>query len=465
MILSYNSIRGYNKNLMINYKSTFSKIKSLSIFAFPIIMGNLGQMLIGAGDVFVAARHSAKTVAAISIGNAITATILIIGIGLLLSISPVLSKKRGEKQDIKHYFKISILYALFLSLITGIIALATVPIIPLIGFEKQLIPNIQNYIYICSFSFAGAYLYQVLKEFLQTYERVGFANAVSIIGIFLNLLLCWIFVFGKCGIPSIGVSGLAVATLIVRSLMGLSLLCYCWKYFKAEFAIDTAYLKELFRIGYPMALSLILEFSAFNAITLIAGKIGTIPVAAHNIALTLASVTFMVPLAISNALGVKVGYAYGAKNYNDIKENFFAGLAISLCFMCVFAFLYFTVPTNLIGFFSADKEIILTGSSLLFIIAIFQVFDGVQVTISGALRGLGYTKPIFATMLIGYWIIGIPIGIYLAFFKKLSIYGLWIGLALSIFVCSIVFSIFLHKKLKEIKTILSLNRVIDVDLL
>jgi MATE family multidrug resistance protein len=436
---------------MLNYRSTYSKIKNLLVFSFPIILGNLGQMLIGAGDVFVAARHGTNTVAAISIANAILMTIFTIGMGLLLSISPVLSKKRGEQKEISQYLKISLLYALIMAIILGFITTFTARFVPFMGFDEPLIKYIQDYMYICSYSFVGAFIHITLKEFLQANEKVFFANFVSIAAIFLNIVLCWLLVFGNSYFQPVGVNGLAIAALIIRSLMGVSLICYCWKYFQSEFIVDIGYLKELFKVGYPMALSMMLEFAAFNFITIAAGRIGAVQVAAHNIVMTLASISFMIPLAVSNAIGVKIGYAYGSKNYVDIKENFFAGLAISLCVMSLCALVFFSIPEALIRIFSTDKNIVFIGSHLLLIVGVFQIFDGTQITISGALRGLSYTKPLITTMLIGYWLIGIPFGIYLAFELHMQIFGLWAGLAVALFSCAGIFLILFKKRLLSVK--------------
>lgn len=427
----------------------FKNIKSLLCFASPIILGQLAQMLIGAGDVLVAARHGVNTVASISIANAIITIIFMTGFGLLLSISPVLSKKRGENADINKFLNITLIYAAALAVIFMIITLIMTPMIPYMGFEKELIPYIREYIYICSFSFLGAYIYHALKEFLQAYEDVLFANTVAILAVFLNFLIAWILVFGYKFIPTIGVQGLAIATLIVRSLMGLALIIYCHKFFKKDFYFDKQYLKKILNIGYPISLSLLLELSAFSFVTILVGNISTVQVAAHSIVFTFASITFMIPLAISNALGVRVGYAYGAKNYRDIKDNLIAALSLSFVVMSVFALMFLSFPEGLMAIFSTDKKIILTGSGLLFIAALFQIFDGTQITLSGALRGLGSTKPILFTMLFGYWAVGLPLGIYLAFVKNLKIFGLWIGLAVALFSCSLIFSAVLIKKLKK----------------
>ncbi|MEI7473364.1 MAG: MATE family efflux transporter [bacterium] len=428
-----------------------SIIKGLLLFAVPIILGQVGQMLIGAGDVFVAAKHGTATVASISIANAVINTVLLTGLGFLFSISPVLAKKRGEKQKINSFFKITLIYSLLLAFIFGLISLLTIPIIPYLGFERKLIPDIQEFIFICSFSFFGAYLYQALKEFLQVHEKLYFANLISIVAVLLNVVLCWIFVFGFGFIPSLGVKGLAIASLSVRTIMGLTLLIYCRKYFKEVFLINIKYLKNIMRIGYPIAISLLLELSAFGLVTILAGQISTIQVAANNIVLTLSSITYMLPLSVANALSVKVGYAYGSRNYKSIKKNIIAGLILSLSIMGFFALMFFVFPAFFIELFSNDKGIIKIGARLLFIVAIFQLFDGVQITLSGALRGLGYTKPIIYTMALGYWAIGIPIGVYFAFSQKLDVFGLWIGFAIALFSCANIFLFFIIKKLKELK--------------
>lgn len=427
------------------------KIKSLLVFSIPIIMGNLGQMFINAGDVFVAARHGTATVAAISIASALISAIFLFGLGLLLSISPVLSKRRGENIDISRFLKLTLFYALILSVIFCSLSWLLIPIIPLLGLKSLLVGHIQDYIFICGFSFVGAFVFQALKEFLQAREQVVFPNMVCIAAIFLNLLLNWIFVFGAGPIPPMGVSGLAVASVFVRTVMALVLLYHCRGFLKEAFQFDARYLWDVFRIGAPVSLSLLLEISAFSIIAVIAGKISMVQVASHNIVLTFISTTFMIPLAVSNALAVRVGYAYGAGDYTEIRDNLYAAMVISMMTMGGFALLFLAAPEFLMALFSNDVEIIRTGAALLFIAAVFQVFDGAQVTLSGTLRGLGMTKPIMITMFLGYWLIGLPFGYYLAFGHKLEILGLWVGLATALFACAAIFSVILIGRLRKIR--------------
>lgn len=444
--IKFNTYRGYIENLL-----------SLSL---PIIIGNLGNMLIGVGDVFVAAKHSTDTLAAISIATAIFMTIFIAGIGLLSSISPVISNLRGQRQKTKNLFTISIIYSLILSFIFFFITRLSLPFVDKIGLTSTLTPMVKEYLEIVSFSIFGAYIFNALKEFLQAYEIVILPNLISIAAIFGNLALCFILVFGLLGFPTLGVKGLAISTVIVRSLMGLILLFYCTKFFKnkanrKKTKISAfpkkAYLKDLAKIGWPISVALFLEFSGFNMTAVLVGKISSALAAAHNIIITFAGVTYMVPMSISNAMAVKVGYANGEKNYLDLKRYSIAGIILILTFMTFTAFLFVAIPKNLIEIFTNDISVLALAIPVMFIVACFQIFDGLQIAFSGILKGLKATKPIMLTTALAYWIIGIPIGCILAFKHNIILAGFWTGLAIALFVASIVSGGIILLKFKKIK--------------
>ncbi|HSA07015.1 MAG TPA: MATE family efflux transporter [Candidatus Gastranaerophilales bacterium] len=425
--------------------------KELLFFSLPIIMGNLGHVLIGAGDVFVAARHGSSTVQAISIATSISMSIYIVGIGLMASISPVLANYRGERKRTKKFFMASVNYSLILALIFCIITLLSVLFIDKMGFEAGLVPLIKEYIIICAFSVFGAYLHFGLKEFLQSYEIVFLPNIISIAAIFVNILLNVLLVFGIWIFPELGIKGLAIASLIVRSFMGLTLFLYCLKFIKGSVKMDKPYLNQLIKIGYPISLGLLFEFLGFNIITIIVGRISGVYAAAHTIVLTLASITFMIPLAISNAVAVKAGYANGAGNYLDLKRFSVVGTAISLVFMGSAGVLFFLIPEFFIKIFTSDIKLLEVCIPLLYVAALFQVFDGLQVVLGGILKGLKMTSIVFFAMFAGYWIIGIPLGSILAFKFNLNLLGYWIGLAFALFSISFVMFIILFRKFTVLK--------------
>lgn len=432
--------------------NTYQKyIKDLLLLSSPIIIGNLGNMLIGVGDVFVAAKHSTDTLAAISIATAMFMSIFIAGLGLLSSISPVVSNLRGQRQKTKNLFAISIIYSLILSILFFLIIRLLLPFIDKIGLTQTLTPMVKQYLDIASFSIFGAYIFNALKEFLQAYEIVLLPNLISIIAIFGNLILCFILVFGLFGLPALGVKGLAITAVIVRSLMGIILLLYCTKFFKGKLNKATAYLKDLIKIGLPISIALFLEFAGFNMTAVLVGKISSALAAAHNIIITFAGVTYMIPMSISNAMAVKVGYANGQKNFTDIKKYSISGIILILIFMSFTAFLFVSIPKNLIEIFTNDIAVLTLAIPVMFIVACFQIFDGLQVAFSGILKGLKATKPIMLTTALAYWIIGIPIGCILAFKYHIVLAGFWTGLAIALFVASIVSGGIIFIKVKKLK--------------
>lgn len=419
--------------------------KELLNIALPIIMGNLGFILIGAGDVLIAAKHSTDTLAAISIANAIISVILTFGIGLIASVSPILSNIRGERKSAKKYFFPTIRFSMILAVITMIAILVTIPVIDYLHFEEKLVPHIKEYMFITAFSTFGVYLQSCLKEFLQAFEIVFIPNLVNVFGVFLNVGLNIIFVFGFGPIPSMGVIGLAIASLISRYVMGFLMLGYCYAIMKLRNFHNTGYYKSLLKIGLPISLAILVEFVAFNSIAIFMGRVSGVYAAAQNLVCTLTTVSFMVPLAISNAIAVKVGFANGADNIKDVKRYSFIGTAMAVGFMMCSSIVFSSFPQFLVGIFTKDAALIKICIPVLYILSVFQVFDGLQVALSGIFKGLKNTKVVLFANFLAYWLVSIPLGYYLAFKVKLMLTGFWYGLALAaIFLCIIMVSILIR---------------------
>ncbi|MCR5266550.1 MAG: hypothetical protein K6E29_08180, partial [Cyanobacteria bacterium RUI128] len=184
-------------------------IKELFALALPIIMGNVGHILLGAIDCFVAGKYSTNAIAAISVATSIHATLVVFGIGLTISISPVLSNKRGAKEKTKKYFFPSLKFATYLGIFLMLLTFAYIPLLDFLGYEPQLLHDVKLFTFILAFSVVGAEINVAIKEFLQAYEIVFLPNFLMVISVFLNLVLNWIFVFGKFGLPEMGVAGIA----------------------------------------------------------------------------------------------------------------------------------------------------------------------------------------------------------------------------------------------------------------
>lgn len=434
-----------NTNLNI-YKQYAKELINL---ATPLVMGHLGIILIGAGDVLIAARYSTETLAAASIANSIISCIFMIGVGFFVSISPIISNIRGARKPAKKYFMPSVKFSQWEALIVALLTLLSGLLIPFLGIEKNLVPMIQSYIYLVSLSIFGAYLHGALKEFLQGFEIVFFPNFVAIIGIFLNLILNYIFVFGFWKIPSMGIIGLAIATILVRSFMGLSVLIYCLIRFNyRKVAVSNKFYKDIIRIGLPISFAMLVEFIAFNAVTIFLGRISGLYAAAQSIIIVIVSIIFMFPLAISNAIAIKVGYTNGAKDYPALKNYAKVGIAIPIAFMAFCSIILVCFPTFLAKIFTADKALINIVAPILCFVSVFQIFDALQVSIGGIFKGLKRTNIVLIANFIGYIIVSFPLGLILGLYLKMNIFGFWLGLLAGSMTINIILfiALFLYRK-------------------
>ena len=427
--------------------------KELLNIALPIIMGNLGFILIGAGDVLIAGHHSTDTLAAISIATAITNCIQTFGIGLIASVSPLLSNFRGERKSAKKYFFPTIRFSMFLSVLVMFAVLASIPLIDYLHFEAKLVPMIKQYMFVTAFATFGGYLHAALKEFLQAFEIVLFPNLVTVFSVFLNIALNVILVFGLGPIPSLGVLGLAVASFIVRYFMGFALLIYCFSVMNFNDYKDFDYYKSLIKIGIPISCAIMVEFIAFNSIAIIMGRVSGVYAAAQNLVCTLTTVSFMVPLAISNAIAVKVGFANGAGNIKDLKRYSFVGVVMSVGFMLCSAFIFATFPQFLVKLFTQDNNLIKISIPVLYILSVFQVFDGLQVALSGIFKGMKRTGVVLISNFVAYWLISLPLGYTLAFHFHLNLRGFWYGLASAAIILCAMMSVMLSKSIKKMETV------------
>lgn len=433
-------------------KSYKEYVYELIELAWPIIMGQIGFTFILAGDVFVAGKYSTDVLSAVSISGAVTSIIFMFGIGLIISVSPVLSNRLGAKKSAKKFFYPTILFSQIIAFFSMLLILATIPLMEHMGFNPKLMPDIKIYTFIFAFSAFGGYLHAALKEFLQAYEIVFFPNFIAIIGIFLNLFFNWIFAFGWGIIPSMGAMGLGIASTLIRTIMGLSLFIYCLYYFHFKFEkISQKYYTSLVKVGLPISVAVSLEFITFNSMAILMGRVDSVYAAAQNVLNVISTASFVIPLSISNAIAVKVGFANGARNMEDIKKYGIAGVALSVGFMAFCGILFASFPSFFAGIFTNDQELISIVIPIMYAVAGFQCFDGLQVSCGGILKGLKKTFMVSLANFFGYILIGISLGAFLAFKMHLNLLGFWIGIGIS---SGLVGSILIYEIVKTYKKML-----------
>lgn len=417
----------------------------------PILAGNLANMLISVGDVIVAGRHSTVALGAISVATAIFMTFMIAAAGLMASISPVVSNLRGERKTTRPLFRATIKYSLAIGFIFFLVIRFALNYIGLIGLAPDLYPHVVEYIDISSWGMFGGLLFVALKEFLQAYEIVNFPNLIVIFEIFLNLFLNVAFVFGMWGFPELGVKGLAVASLIVRTAGAAILFVYCVPFLKGRSRRTKPYIKDLLKTGWPISFALFFEFLGFNITAVLVGKFSSVLAASHNIIVTITSLTYMLPMSVSNAMAIKVGFANGERNILDIKRYSLAGIYLSLIFMAANMVIYLLFPEFLLSLFTKDTNVIQTALPVIHIVLCYLFFDGIQCCCIGSLKGLKDTKPIMFTMAVSYLLVGIPTGCLLAFKYNIVLMGFWSGLALALFTACVISSTILLFRIRQLR--------------
>lgn len=436
------------------YKPYFQHVLKLS---WPIIIGQLGIVLMGVADTLMIGKIDATNLAAAGLANAIYYLITILGMGTLMAVSPLIAKAKAENnlEECINFFKASILVALSLF---GLIFFVNMLLSNHLDWFKQdenVIPLAKKFLTLLNYSTLPLLLFLAIKQFSDGLSITQPAAVITVIALFINVLINYVFIYGNWGMPALGLVAAGWATIIARVFMLVAMLIYVLSHkqykpylIKTQAKIKTQYLAIL-KVGLPSGFQYFFEVGAFATAAIIIGWIGKSEQAAHTLALNLASLTYMVATGISAGTGIAVGDAFGRKNRKDTVYAGKAGIWLGGIFMG-FCAIIFTVFNHLIVNISVnDLEVQVITASLLYIAAMFQLSDGVQAVSLGALRGLSDTKIPTLVTIIAYWVIGIPIGYYMAFNLNFGLYGIWYGLSIGLTFSAILLSI---RFIKEAKT-------------
>lgn len=426
-----------------------STIREILKFSGPIILGQIGMMLFSISDLLVVGRYSNESLSAIGVAAAIFAPFTMTGIAICFGVNPVISKHLGEgKDDTAGLFT-----AVFSSTCLGIILVVLLNLLNnhlyLFKLNPKILPLVNDYLGIAQYSLIPALIYQSYKDYLQSYNIIKFMNLIIIIFNLLNLLINYIFVFGLLGIPELGIKGAAYATLLTRTLMAAAAHFFTIKHMKMKILFSFSLFKEYLKIGVPSGIGTLFEVLVFSFVTILIGKMSIISSSSHNIAINYASLTFMVPLAIGSAMSTRIGYCLGNQDFIKLKLYIKSGLILSGSIMLLFSGTYIFIPSILAKLATDDPWIIKYTSELFLIVALFQVPDGIQITLWGALRGLNSTKVPMLISSTCHWLLGLPIGYYLAFEKSMEAKGLWIGLAIGLLTMAV--GLLIHLKFRLTK--------------
>lgn len=414
--------------------------------ALPIIAVNLGMSLMGAVDTLMVGRVSAEALAAVAIGNVAFFAVAMLGVGIVLSLDPVISQALGadDTRGIALGVQRGVALAVMLAIPLGALLVFAEAAADLLGQPDEILHDVGTYTTILAPSVLPFLLFTVGRQTLQALHRVAPVVWVILLANLANVGLNQWLIFGGWGLPALGVAGSAWATLLSRVLMVVALVIIArrdlfpllrpWH----RDAIRAGALRRLLRIGIPIALHIEVEFVTFGAVAMLMGSFGTMQVASHQIALNLASLTFMVPMGVGMGAAVMVGRAVGQGDPRAARASARAALLLGVGFMSCTALLFLAVPAFLARLYSNDAMVVAFAATLIPLAGVFQVFDGIQVVAAGILRGLGDTRVPMIIGVIGFAVVGLGSSLVLAYRTPLGAVGLWWGLVIGLATVALV---------------------------
>ena len=423
---------------MHNYRHETRQLLKLAI---PVLIASVAQTSMGFVDTIMAGGVSATDMAAVSVAASIWLPSILFGVGLLIALVPVVAQLNGSGKkekipfEVQHGFALSLLISIPIMLILYNAGM----LIEHMDVEPALTDKTIGYMHAVLFAVPGLLLFQTLKSCSEGLSMTVPGMVIGFIGLLANIPLNWIFVYGKFGAPALGGVGCGVATAIVYWLMFFSMLVYVLvnKRLKKAGLFDTWYRPQakaifrLFKLGFPVAASLFFEVSLFAVIALLISPLGSIVVASHQVAINFSSLVFMLPMSLGAALSIRVGHLLGEKNLLEAKIACRSGLLVALLMSMTTAIATVVFREDIALLYTDNPDVVALAGQLLFLAAVYQCTDAIQVVAAGALRGYKDMQAIFIRTFIAYWILGLPIGYALGMtdwlVEPMGPHGFWYG--------------------------------------
>jgi len=419
-----------------------AELPPLLTLALPVVVAELGWIAMSVVDTMMVGRVSPEAIGAVSIGSVLFYTIGVFGTGMLLGLDTLVPQAfgAGRLADCHRWLFHALAGIAVLGPLLMVPMFLVLPFLEIWGIAHEVAEHAGPYTRSLLWSTLPLLGFMAFRHYLQAMNRVQVIMFVLVSANLVNAFANWVLIFGRLGSPEFGVEGAGWASCISRIYMCAALAGYIvWDakkrgtgLFEAPRRIEATRLRELGRLSFPAATQRALEIGVFAMATALVGRMDSLSLAAHQVALQAASVTFMVPLGISSAAAVRVGQAIGRKDAESAHHSGWAAIALGGGFMVAAGALFVAFPEMIIRLFSNDQELVAAGVGLLYVAALFQLFDGLQVAATGALRGAGDTKTAMLANLAGHWFLGLPIGWWLAFRSGWGAVGVWAGLCIGL---------------------------------
>ncbi len=413
----------------------------------PVIAAQLLQMSMNFVDTVMAGNLSAEALAAVAVGGAVFIPFIMLAAGIMMAITPIVAQLYGSR-NIRE-IGINARQGLWLSQLLAIpvfFAIRNLGIVmELLDVTQEIIPVAIGYLQAISWGIFPLCAYMALRFFNEGMSVTRPSMYFALIGVLVNIPANYILMYGKLGFPQLGAVGCGYASSLVGLVMFLGMLIFTMKHkpyqrfeiFSSFKMPEWSYLKEILRVGVPIGLSSTMEVTMFALVSLLMGSLSAVAVAGHQVAINFSAMTFMVPFGLSTAITTRVGNAIGKKSISEARRRGFVGITLSTFFMSLTAIIMFTIPDLITSIYTQNDAVQQVAISLLYMAAIFQISDGLQVSSYGALRGLKDTTVPMYVNLFAYWVVGLPLGYFLGITQNFGPQGLWMGLIAGLTVAAI----------------------------
>jgi multidrug resistance protein, MATE family len=439
--------------------------------AVPVVLAEMGWMTMGMVDALMVGPLGPEAIGAVGVGTSLFMGVVIFGMGLLLGLDTLVSQTfgAGRIEDCHRWLVHGVVMAVVLSVPTAGVLLWMTSALDAWGLNPAVLALTRPYLHVLTWSVLPLLLYSSFRRYLQGMGVVRPVMLALISANIINVFCNWLLIYGRWGFPELGVVGSAWATVFSRVVMAVTLLVtilYRERHERssvfADLSLELDWFRRLVRLGAPAASQVTLEVGVFAAATALAGRLTPVALAAHQLALNYVALTFMVPLGISSAGAVRVGHAVGRRDAAGAARAGWTALLFGVVFMSAAALMFIAVPRLLLDPFTDDVGVIDVGVTLLFVGAVFQLFDGIQGVATGVLRGLGNTRSPMVWNLFGHWFVGLPLGYWLAFIVGIGVVGLWWGLSIGLMICAVALSVVWAKRIRDLERSVAGTQIADV---
>lgn len=435
-------------------KTYFQHIRAILVLGVPLIGGHLAQMMIGVTDTVMLGWYGVDALAAVTLGSTYFFVLFIFGSGFAWAVMPMVASFAAEEDEIglRRATRMGLWLSTGFALLSLPLMVWSDPILRLMGQGDDVANAASAYLSIAGFGILPALLVMVVKSYLAALERTQVVLWITVLAAVVNALVNYALIFGNWGAPELGLRGAAIASVITQSISLVGVVMYArlslpeHALFQRLWRADPQMLRRVFVLGWPIGLTALSEVGLFAASAVMMGWLGTVPLAAHGIAVQLSSITFMVHLGLANVATIRAGNAYGRQDPEQMDRGARVVTLMSLVFAAATIGLYLLLPEELLSLFMKQDdprrpEILAIGVGLLAMAALFQLVDGLQVMSLGLLRGVQDTRIPMIFAAVSYWVVGVPASYVFGFWLGLDGIGIWLGLVLGLAVAAILLSV------------------------